>query len=247
MDCRIKFGNDDFTFQAALANGCVTQLIIRLPESAFGNALGYTQCLRLRRIYQGHLIMKSSYLLIPILKNKITRRRAEDSTGSTARRANAVRLFFRIGITLPCALLLAACTPSGMSIGIGGGSHFGIGTSLHFPLGQNVNNSGLNISEEQIITFFDANFKAQRSPAKGGYYRELLAKRPGKLYLVQDFYEDSRRKRTDPMLLQQSQLMDFYAYPADGSHSVYYNNGNLATQTQYQNGKAVRSESWPQH
>ena len=151
-------------------------------------------------------------------------------------------------LTLPCALLLAACTPSGMSIGIGGGgSHFGIGTSLHFPLGQNVNNSGLNISEEQIITFFDAQFKAQRSPAKGGYYRELLAKRPGKLYLVQDFYEDSRRKRTDPMLLQQSQLMDFYAYPANGSHSVYYNNGNLATQTQYQNGKAVRSESWPEH
>ena len=97
------------------------------------------------------------------------------------------------------------------------------------------------------IEGFDAQFKAQRSPAKGGYYRELLAKRPGKHYLVQDFYEDSRRKRTDPMLLQQSQLMDFYAYPADGSHSVYYNNGNLATQTQYQNGKAVRSESWPQH
>ena len=102
-------------------------------------------------------------------------------------------------LTLPCTLLLAACMPSGISIGIGGGgSNFGIGTSLNFPLGQNVNNSGLNISEEQIITFFDAQFKAQRSPAKGGYYRELLAKRPGKLYLVQDFYEDSRRKRTDP-------------------------------------------------
>ena len=37
--------------------------------------------------------------IIPILQNKITRRRAEDSTSSTARRANAVRLFYRIGIT----------------------------------------------------------------------------------------------------------------------------------------------------
>ena len=35
---------------------------------------------------------------IPILQNKITRRRAEDSTNSTARRANAVRLFCRMGI-----------------------------------------------------------------------------------------------------------------------------------------------------
>ena len=32
--------------------------------------------------------------LIPIQKSKLTRRRAEDSTPSTARRANEVRLFF---------------------------------------------------------------------------------------------------------------------------------------------------------
>ena len=36
--------------------------------------------------------------LYPFEKNKITRRRAEDSTPSTARRDNAVRLFFRMGI-----------------------------------------------------------------------------------------------------------------------------------------------------
>ena len=37
--------------------------------------------------------------LIPIQKSKLTRRRAADSTDSTARRDNEVRLFFWIGIT----------------------------------------------------------------------------------------------------------------------------------------------------
>ena len=36
--------------------------------------------------------------LIPIQKSKLTRRRAADSTTSTARRGNEVRLFFWIGI-----------------------------------------------------------------------------------------------------------------------------------------------------
>ena len=36
--------------------------------------------------------------LIPIQKSKLTRRRAADSTDSTARRDNEVRLFFWIGI-----------------------------------------------------------------------------------------------------------------------------------------------------
>ena len=37
--------------------------------------------------------------LIPVQKSKLTRRRAADSTTSTARRDNEVRLFFWIGIT----------------------------------------------------------------------------------------------------------------------------------------------------
>jgi hypothetical protein len=38
------------------------------------------------------------FLFIPIQKSKLTRRRAADSTDSTARRDNEVRLFFWIGI-----------------------------------------------------------------------------------------------------------------------------------------------------
>lgn len=151
----------------------------------------------------------------------------------------------RYWLGLACLLGLFACTPSGVSVGIGGGSgNFGIGTTLNFPIGGTGNTGGIQVSEEQIVTYFDAGFKPQRKPAKGGYYRELLAKRSGHLYLVQDFYEDSRKKRTDPMLLSKDKLEQFHAFPTDGSHSVYYESGRLATQTQYQNGQALRSQSW---
>ena len=56
--------------------------------------------LRLRNFLLHQTVTHALYnaCIIPIRKNKITRRRAEDSTPSTARRDNAVRLFFRMGI-----------------------------------------------------------------------------------------------------------------------------------------------------
>jgi hypothetical protein len=49
------------------------------------------------KISDGLMPFKKSKL-IPNLKNKIIRRRAADSTDSTARRGNEVRLFFWIGM-----------------------------------------------------------------------------------------------------------------------------------------------------
>ena len=43
-------------------------------------------------------LFSASHYIIPNLKNKITRRRAVNRTDSTARRDNAVRLFFRFDI-----------------------------------------------------------------------------------------------------------------------------------------------------
>lgn len=73
-----------------------------------------------------------------------------------------------------CALvlLLSACTVGtpGMSVGLGVGTsignHVGLGTSINIPVGldktrsgnQN-DNSGLNVIEEQIVTYFDAQGK----------------------------------------------------------------------------------------
>lgn len=153
----------------------------------------------------------------------------------------------KLGV-FPLVLFLAACgtgvDPSGLSIGIGGGNgHVGMGTTVHFPMGGH-RDDDIHAVNQSIVTYFDANNQPQHTPIKGGSYRKLLATQSGDLYLVQDFYVDNGKKRTDPMLITKNQLTDFAAYPADGSQTLYYPSGNVHTQTQYQNGKAIRSQSW---
>lgn len=145
-------------------------------------------------------------------------------------------------------VLLAACStgfdPSGLSIGIGGGNgHVGMGTTVHFPMGGH-HDGDINGVHQKIITYFNGDNRPQNTPSKGGSYRQLLATQSADLYLVQDFYVDNGKKRTDPMLISKRQLTDFAAYPADGSQTLYYPSGNLHTQTQYRNGKAIHSQSW---
>ncbi|MCP2040629.1 hypothetical protein L1281_001212 [Neisseria sp. HSC-16F19] len=151
-----------------------------------------------------------------------------------------------LSLSLLTAVCLSACGGSGLSIGVGGGGgNFGVGTSLHFPIGQGKQADGTNVQNHKIITYFDTQQRAQNKPVAGGYYRELLAERRGGLYLVQDFYTDGARKRSDPMLISQAQLRDFHAHPDNGSLSIYHASGRLARQVQYQDGKAIRDQSWP--
>ncbi|WP_107688689.1 NemA protein [Neisseria wadsworthii] len=142
-------------------------------------------------------------------------------------------------------LLLAACSsgPSGMSVnlGIGSriGSHVGLGTSVNIPvhISSKKSDSGINVIEEQIVTHFDAQGNTSDAAVKGGFYRQLISKRSNNEYIVQDFYEDNGRKRTDPMVLTRKQLMDFNAHPLDGTLTVYAYNGNIMRQQTYQNGR----------
>ena len=152
-----------------------------------------------------------------------------------------------------CALvlLLSACTVGtpGMSVGLGVGTsignHVGLGTSINIPVGldktrsgnQN-DNSGLNVIEEQIVTYFDAQGKPRNASAAGGFYRQLIGKR-GNEYTVQDFYSDNSRKRTDPYVLPRNELMNFRAHPADGTLNIYAYNGNLMQQQTYRNNRLV--------
>lgn len=146
-------------------------------------------------------------------------------------------------------LLLTGCDtgigPSGFSIGIGGGNHHvGMGTRIDFPLGVH-NQQGIDAVNQRVVAYFDAAGYLRNHWLAGGSYRQLLAVRRGDLYLVQDFYVDNGKKRTDPMLISKNQLTDFAAYPVDGSQTLYYPSGNVHTQAQYRNGKVVRSQSWP--
>lgn len=158
-----------------------------------------------------------------------------------------------IVLTSILATALGACSTGtpGMSVGVGLGTgigrHLGIGTSLNIPIrldqstGKTTDNGGVNIIEEKIITHFDAQGIPSNAAVKGGFYRQLISKR-GNDYLVQDFYSDNGRKRTDPYTLTRDQLMQFKATPANGSLVSYAYNGNVMQQQVFQNGKLIRAK-----
>ncbi len=157
-----------------------------------------------------------------------------------------------LAIAAALAVSLSACsvgTP-GMSVGLGVGTgigrHVGLGTSINIPVGLDKtrsgnSGSGVNVIEEQIVTYFDAQGKAVDSQTQGGYYRQLISKR-GSEYIVQDFYSDNSRKRTDPYSLSRTQLMDFRAHPANGTLTTYAYNGNLMQQQVYQNNRLINAK-----
>ena len=152
------------------------------------------------------------------------------------------------------AFILTACTANsprmsvGLGLGTGIGSHIGLGTSVNIPVGIDKrenripkNNGGIHIIEEQIVTYFDAQGNPADSPVKGGYYRQLIS-RHNHEYLVQDFYSDNSRKRTDPYPLPRERLLQFRATPYDGSLTVYAYNGNVMQQQVFKNGKLISTK-----
>lgn len=159
---------------------------------------------------------------------------------------------------LVASLFLAGCSVNGtpgmaVNLGIGStiGHHLGLGTSLSIPvtLGNKANtanpsgnNGGINVYEEQIVTYFDAHGQTSDAAVKGGFYRQLIGKRNANEYIVQDYYGDNAKKRTDPMVLDKSQLMDFRAHPNDGTLTIYAYNGAVMQQQVYQQGKLISAK-----
>ncbi|WP_107725880.1 NemA protein [Neisseria weaveri] len=148
-------------------------------------------------------------------------------------------------------VMLCACTAGtpGVSVGLGLGtnigSHVGLGTSINIPVGlknkpAGSDNSGINVIEEQIITYFDAKGGTSDLAIKGGFYRQLIKKR-GNEYIVQDFYGDNSKKRTDPYILPRERLMTFKTHPINGTLTTYAYNGNIMQQQTYQNDKLIKA------
>ncbi|WP_373780242.1 NemA protein [Neisseria dentiae] len=151
------------------------------------------------------------------------------------------------------AAALSACTVGtpGMSVGLGVGTsigrHVGLGTSINIPVGLDRTRTGgntkdgVNVAEEQIVTYFDAQGNARNQSVKGGFHRQLISKRSNE-YIVQDFYSDNNQKRTDPYTLPRNRLMDFRAHPEDGTLTTYAYNGNVMQQQVFKNGKLVNAK-----
>lgn len=144
---------------------------------------------------------------------------------------------------------LSACsvgTP-GMSVGVGLGTgigrHIGLGTSINIPVGTNIGkaeNNSIKTVEEPVVTYFDAQGKISNSAVKGGFHRQLLHRRSNE-YVVQDFYSDNNRKRTDPYTVDRKHLLEFRAHPENGTLTVYAYNGNIMQQQTYQKGQLVNA------
>lgn len=153
-------------------------------------------------------------------------------------------------LLISSTLLLSACqvSPAGMSVnlGIGSsiGSHIGVGTSVNIPVRfqPSAAQGGIRVIEEQIVTYFDAHGRPQEHAVKGGFYRQLISKRSQNEYLVQDFYADGGKKRTDPMILPRAVLFEFNAHPIDGTLTLYSHNGTFMRQTVYQNNRLIRAQ-----
>ena len=111
-----------------------------------------------------------------------------------------------------------------------------LGTSIEHPCRldktkttKDTDSDGIRITEEQIVTYFDAHGTPSNSAVKGGFHRQLISKRNNE-YVVQDFYSDNSQKRTDPYVLSRSQLMQFRATPSNGSLTTYAYNGTVMQQ-----------------
>ncbi|ULJ61342.1 NemA protein [Wielerella bovis] len=155
------------------------------------------------------------------------------------------------------AMILSGCTGVGVNgsgvslgLGLGGmiGNHVGLGTSINIPLtfdkntpavsNETVSKGGINVTETQILTYFDAKGTPTDSAVKGGFYRKLISKQSDG-FLVQDFY-GTGEKRTDVMLLPRDSVFEFRAHPKDGTYTVYAINGNVMQQYNYKNGSVTQ-------
>ena len=155
-------------------------------------------------------------------------------------------------LTVTAALSLSACGSMGIGFGLGnsgGGVNFGTGIS--FPIGGlGVRNdpakSGINLIDVQVVSYFGTaaqGYKPSDSQIDGGFYRRLLGKQ-GKLWLVQDYYNDSDRKYNEPMLLSVDEAYRFTALPASGTFYTYHENGQIASKRVYENTRLLKSEQW---
>ncbi|WP_111858234.1 toxin-antitoxin system YwqK family antitoxin [Acinetobacter sp. CFCC 10889] len=77
-------------------------------------------------------------------------------------------------------------------------------------------------------------------PVKNGYYRKLLDRDQNGRYLVQDFFQESDKKQTDPYWIKEvSALKSFDGKATDGIMIAYHENGNIQIKHHYKDFKQI--------
>lgn len=84
------------------------------------------------------------------------------------------------------------------------------------------------------------------TPVENGYYRKLLGRDKNGRFLVQDFYQNSHNKQTDPFwMIEPKGLNSFEGQYTDGDVVGYYENGKVEFKSTYQNQVAIgKSENY---
>lgn len=97
----------------------------------------------------------------------------------------------------------------------------------------------INGRKPTAVFYFDRNLKRQAAPVADGFYRYSYGRQPNGLYLVQDFYQDSRTKQTGPLYVADEQSADS-SYTV--GRAVWYNRqGGVDYYQDIQNGKIAVS------
>lgn len=89
------------------------------------------------------------------------------------------------------------------------------------------------------VFYFGDQARLSDKPQKGGYFRKVLGKTTNGKWVVEDFYQDSQTKRTNPKILSDKDLRNFVASKSNGIGLVvvYYPDGTVMGIQPYQDGK----------
>ena len=97
-------------------------------------------------------------------------------------------------------------------------------------------------AKENIIAYYDADGDVAERPMKGGYYRVLLGRTAEGRAVVQDFYQDSRTKQINPVVIgKDSELKNFSSDVIEGLVVWYTPDGRLTNFSEMHNGKRLRA------
>ena len=91
---------------------------------------------------------------------------------------------------------------------------------------------------QQADIYFDADGQYRSTPTAGGYYRKVLGQTAKGGWVVQDFYQDSKTKQTDPaVIFHANGLRNVNNDVIDGPVIWYRPDGSLLQSTRFKLGK----------
>ncbi|MCG7656926.1 hypothetical protein [Wielerella bovis] len=95
-------------------------------------------------------------------------------------------------------------------------------------------------TESRVVAYYDKDGEETQTESKGGFYRMLLGYTADGRAVVQDFYQDTRTKQIDPVVMSKdSDVKDFSVYASEGRTTWYTPEGELKNYVVIEKGKIL--------